>query len=337
MSVTNESAPDVEQTRRSDEFPQGYGDVELISSDKVIFSFHRYLLCHCSPIFKDMFVVGTSKSPTNDSIPYVILSEDSATLDALLRFFDPEKEPLPMNNETIVGLLEAARKYQVPRVMKWWEREMQIDLVATQKAKLQHPMLCLVLADRYGVRNVARVAARELIKAPADELQVDLPFESRLLVLLDTLRRERITQLTQIVDKLVTQAIKAFITKALSKSSNTSATASALNAGNVHSTPPKTRKSTDSAHHGHGSKTLANSTTSLELQTVLLKLTSWTINLTMAVSKEPNWEVVSRAFDGDEPIEWQRFMEKAAFKVSETRITQLEAEFPVLPSWVGDV
>ena len=282
-----------------------------------------------------MFVVGTSPSSTHSGVPQVVLSEDSTTLDCLLRFFDPEKDPLPYNSETISCLLEAARKYHVPRVMKWWEKELQIDLVAAQEAKLQDPMLCLVLADRYGMKNVARVALRELIKAPAETLHVEFALESRILVLLDKLRHERVARLTQMVDKLVSQATKMFVKETLLNMWKTSTT----NVDGVNLSPSKSRKSTDNTiiPHVHASKAQVKPMTSLELQMVLSNLVSWTINLTVKISKEPKWEVVSRAFDVCEPIEWRRFVETVALKESETQAAKLENELPELPTWLGDI
>ncbi|KAG8776076.1 hypothetical protein FRC16_004634, partial [Serendipita sp. 398] len=97
----------------SPEFPENYGDFRLISSDRVVFSFPRFLLAHVSPVFKDMLEIGT-EYPMGQQAE-LRLAENFTTLDQLLRLLDPTKRPLPIHIDTIEGLLESAQKYQVER------------------------------------------------------------------------------------------------------------------------------------------------------------------------------------------------------------------------------
>ncbi|KAG8807702.1 component of the polarisome [Serendipita sp. 399] len=144
-SGTNHFSPD---------FLPGEGrDVQLISSDGIIFHVHRFLLAHTSPVFRDMFAIGSGS-------PQITVSEDSKTLGLLLRFFDPTKEPPSLKVKHAIPLLGAAEKYQVPHVLKWWEKE----IVLTNGASFDdsEAMDCLALAQRHNIPSVAKLAFRQL-------------------------------------------------------------------------------------------------------------------------------------------------------------------------------
>lgn len=113
--------------RESETFCKGYGDIAFQSSDGVVFHLSSFLLAYMSPIFKDMIDLG-AKARSQAGIehqtePIVQLTEDSETLDLLFRHIDPKQIPLPLDERTIRKLLEAARRYQVPSVMAWFEVE----------------------------------------------------------------------------------------------------------------------------------------------------------------------------------------------------------------------
>ncbi|KAG8791989.1 hypothetical protein FRC17_008665, partial [Serendipita sp. 399] len=145
--------------RYSEEFPQGNGDFSLISSDGVVFTISRFLLSHVSPVFEDMLDLGTASSSQAAELQ---VTEDSETLDQLLRFFDPLKDPAPITLDTIEKFLEAARKYQVERVFKYWEEKMIVRDESNQVVKISAPLTCLALADYFGRREMLRLALREL-------------------------------------------------------------------------------------------------------------------------------------------------------------------------------
>ncbi|KAG8796927.1 hypothetical protein FRC17_007904, partial [Serendipita sp. 399] len=102
--------------RYSEEFPAGYGDFNLVSSDGVVFSISRTFLSYVSPIFRDMLELG------HNEIELQVV-EGSKILDQFLRFFDPLKNLLHIEWETVDALLEAARKYQVERIFTYWEQQ----------------------------------------------------------------------------------------------------------------------------------------------------------------------------------------------------------------------
>ncbi|KAG8809326.1 hypothetical protein FRC17_003498, partial [Serendipita sp. 399] len=146
-----------------------------------------------SPIFEGMFQVVKDDHPQE-----LIMVENANTLDQFLRFLDPRMKTLPLAFETIAPLLEAGRKYQIPKILEWWEEQVVIksDGVPADKSSLQKPMACLALASRFELPNTARQALRDLIKAPSKELMTDIRFESHLFCRLVQLREERIAWFT---------------------------------------------------------------------------------------------------------------------------------------------
>ncbi|KAG8814193.1 hypothetical protein FRB91_011121 [Serendipita sp. 411] len=154
--------------RQSEEFPENYGDFQLISSDGVVFSISRFLLSYVSPVFKDMLELG---GEITSGVAEIQLTESSVTLDQLLRFFDPLKDPAPIDTKTMEPLLESARKYQIEGVFKYWEDQMVYRNKQKQITTVYSPLACFALASRFGRHEMTRTALRELLRAPSKELQ----------------------------------------------------------------------------------------------------------------------------------------------------------------------
>jgi hypothetical protein len=75
--------------RISKDFPEGYGDILLQSSDADIFHFSSFLLAYSSPVLKDMFelaakatedVCGQKQTPQPKQRDPVLLWEDAITI-----------------------------------------------------------------------------------------------------------------------------------------------------------------------------------------------------------------------------------------------------------------
>ncbi|KAG8809325.1 hypothetical protein FRC17_003497 [Serendipita sp. 399] len=180
------------EMRNSEEFPPGYGDFRLISSDNVVFHFPPWFLSHMSPVFKDMLALATEDSQRTNELQ---MTEDAETLDRFLRFCDPLKKVLPLNLDKLQPLLEAARKYQVTKIFEWMEERILADVervMTPAPARIQDPMTVLALATRFDLENLARLALRELVKAPAKEFQTSMVFESDMFMHLFHLRQQRI-------------------------------------------------------------------------------------------------------------------------------------------------
>ncbi|KAG8843685.1 hypothetical protein FRB91_003192 [Serendipita sp. 411] len=147
-----------------------------------------------SPVFKDMLAMASNDEQRNSELR---LTEDADTLDRFLRFCDPLKRILPLDMERVQPLLEAARKYQIPKIFEWMEERILMDMgkVNSPLMKIQEPMTILALATRFDLENLAKVALRELIKAPSKEFQTTVAFESHMFMHLFHLRQQRIKQM----------------------------------------------------------------------------------------------------------------------------------------------
>ncbi|KAG8804992.1 hypothetical protein FRC18_006926 [Serendipita sp. 400] len=177
--------------RTSLEFPEGHGDFKLISSDGVVLHFPKFLLSYQSPVFEGMFAAC---SPNAASSHELQLTEDSDTLDCFLRYLDPKKKFVPPKINLVEPLLEASRKYDVPRITEWWEEQMMTRWkgVPAETEEISRPIECLAIASRFNLDSLARVVLRELIKAPITDLKSDVSFESRMFTHLILLRANRI-------------------------------------------------------------------------------------------------------------------------------------------------
>ncbi|PVF93746.1 hypothetical protein CPB86DRAFT_829093, partial [Serendipita vermifera] len=190
---------------QSKEFPEGYGDFVFKSSDGVVFHFPRFLLSHVSPVFKDMYAIG--EGVKNQEI--MTLSEDSATLEYFLRHIDPVKETPHLDWNRLAGTLQAAEKYQIDSIFKWFEREASISLTTTQYPTLPNPMLCYSLARRYALRATAKLALRQLIKCPISEIMGSQHIDSKTLKHIINLRVERAQALVEVIHTCAMKAIIA--------------------------------------------------------------------------------------------------------------------------------
>jgi hypothetical protein len=68
------SQTEAEAVMFSNHFPPGYGDFNIQSSDRVVFSFPSGVLSHASPVFKDMFAFG-DPSTRNNQTPLVVTED----------------------------------------------------------------------------------------------------------------------------------------------------------------------------------------------------------------------------------------------------------------------
>ncbi|KAG8839492.1 hypothetical protein FRB91_006960, partial [Serendipita sp. 411] len=169
----------------------GYGNFKLISNDGVAFHFPKFLLSYQSPVFEGMFAAC---SPNAASSNVLQLTEDSDTLDCFLRYLDPKKKFVPPAINLVRPLLEASRKYDVPAIAEWWEEQLMIRWkgVPASPDEIARPMECLAVASQFNLEKLARIALRELIKAPIADLKSDVTFESRMFMHLISLRANRV-------------------------------------------------------------------------------------------------------------------------------------------------
>lgn len=195
-------------------FPAGYGDLKLQSSDGVIFYFSGFLLAYSSPIFKDMFEV-VAKSNANQNQPpqpnakneTLVLTEDAATVCSLLLHIDPTKMPFPISMATINKLLDAGRKYQLPTVLQWFEREVTRGEICQEKSDNnqnlieEDPLLVLSLALEYEMKQLIPKAILAAVNGgPMEESDswVDIKYYR----LIHRLRQKRVEKYLVLIEGL---------------------------------------------------------------------------------------------------------------------------------------
>ncbi|KAG8844829.1 hypothetical protein FRB91_002280 [Serendipita sp. 411] len=185
--------------RDSVEFPSGpgYDDIRLISSDRIVFNFHRWPLMYMSPVFRDMFEIGNpggSGGGSDNNSQSVTLSEDSGTLSLMLQFIDPKKENPPLDFTILPKFLEAGRKYQIDETNEWVTRWLNGSgpIATSAKFNTQQAIELLEAGTTFDVPRLSQLALRVLIRAPSHELFVPSLTGSKLFGHLMKLRMERI-------------------------------------------------------------------------------------------------------------------------------------------------
>ncbi|KZT04850.1 uncharacterized protein LAESUDRAFT_813946 [Laetiporus sulphureus 93-53] len=109
--MKNESPPSVASSPFDD---PNDADITLRSADGVDFHVYRAILGAASPIFKQMWTLpqATKDHPQIDDA--TLVSEDSTTLDRLLRFIYPTRDPdLESDLQSVGAVLKAAAKYDI--------------------------------------------------------------------------------------------------------------------------------------------------------------------------------------------------------------------------------
>ena len=137
------------------------GDVTLQSSDGIHFHCFSQILVAASPIFEGMVAVG---KPTPDHSnaanhrPIVPMSEDSKTLEFLLRFIYPiSKSSQPRSLGDIPPLLEAALKY----MMEYPTSTLMRELLAFAPSR---PMQVWAIGCRLMLEDIARAGAERMLQ-----------------------------------------------------------------------------------------------------------------------------------------------------------------------------
>ncbi|KAM5536669.1 hypothetical protein V8D89_009764 [Ganoderma adspersum] len=137
------------------------GDLTLQSSDGVEFHCFSQILVVASPVFEGMVAVGNPTPDSSNSAnhrPIVPLTEDSKTLDFLLRFIYPISKPSqPRLLEDIEPLLEASMKY----IMEYPTTALTQELLAFAQSRA---MQVWAIGCRLTLEEVARTAAERMLQ-----------------------------------------------------------------------------------------------------------------------------------------------------------------------------
>lgn len=144
-------------------------DIIIRSKDNVNFAVHKAVLFLSSPVFEDMFGFDnpTSGPSCNDKKETVPVSEDSRTLDLLLRIIYPITNPTRSHYTVAiaVSVYEAGDKYQMPLVL---------EVMGVELARLSasHPFDMYAAACQKGMEKEAKIAAENSLK----QIQVGIPY-----------------------------------------------------------------------------------------------------------------------------------------------------------------
>ncbi|KAI0944300.1 hypothetical protein AcW1_002045 [Taiwanofungus camphoratus] len=152
-------------TAASAPFDTSYADVILRSSDGVDFRTHKVVLRLASSFFDDMFslpqpATGAGEPEETQSgmgLPLIPVTEDSSTLDRLLRVCYPIADPLLDKVTDISAVLDAALKYQMDDAVTRLRTYLS-SFVTTQ------PVSVYAIACRLGLEHEARKAAIQSLK-----------------------------------------------------------------------------------------------------------------------------------------------------------------------------
>lgn len=143
-------------------FNNANADIILCSSDNIYFRVFRCMLALTSPFFEAMFDLpqprrNHSNSEMSDGLDVIQVSENSKTLDMLLRFCYPAavRDPGLEDMNDVEEVLEAAMKYGMEDV----EERVKKAMVAPSHLE-SNPMHILAIACRFGLEPEARTAAR---------------------------------------------------------------------------------------------------------------------------------------------------------------------------------
>ncbi|GJE84431.1 hypothetical protein PsYK624_005070 [Phanerochaete sordida] len=153
----------------SSPFDNPMADLIIRSSDAVDFFVPRVLMALASPVFEGMFIVAEPTSPAcaasahAHAQPVVDLTEDSRTIDRLLRFIYPMARPALASAAEALAVLEAASKYMVDHAVA------DVLQQFAALAEVQPHAAYLLACDRRR-EDAVRVAARAALlrRAPAE-------------------------------------------------------------------------------------------------------------------------------------------------------------------------
>jgi hypothetical protein len=151
------------------------------SSDGIVFYFPRSLLAYMSPVFNDMFSLGSNirRGERTETISPLEISESSAALESFLCHLDPKITHSSIEEATIGQVLELARKYQVQSIFDWFEKEvvsLRGPVFSPGRASsliMTNPSLVLHLAATYDLPQTARRACKVLAGCDASLLDCE--------------------------------------------------------------------------------------------------------------------------------------------------------------------
>ena len=150
----------------TDPFNNKFGDADVIlrSADGVNFYAHKNILRLMSDFFADMFSLpqpASSNTPSANDVadgtpgailPVVPVSEDTETLDGILRMCYPVRDPPLPDVRSLSSLLEGAKKYQMYEVLRVLKEQLKAFCN-------DHPLDVFAEACKRDILDIAQYAA----------------------------------------------------------------------------------------------------------------------------------------------------------------------------------
>ncbi|KAG6328099.1 hypothetical protein ID866_10990 [Astraeus odoratus] len=151
-------------------FDHASADVILRSADNVDFRVFKLFLSLASPFFETLFELPQSNKETKadvevqDGLPVITVTEDSKTLDSLLRFCYPctlADDPSLEKFKDIADVLEAAQKYSLNAI----ERRV-CKTLTNPKVLAGDSLRCFAVTRRARLREECLLAAKYSLREP---------------------------------------------------------------------------------------------------------------------------------------------------------------------------
>ena len=150
-------------------FDHAKADIILWTSDNIDFRVFKLFLSLASPFFETLFTIPqpaeeNGDQEVKDGLAVIPVTEDSKTLDALLRFCYPSTLVDDPNIEVLkdaMDVLEAARKYSLDSIEKKARQA-----IANPKILEVKPLQCFAIAHRGHLREETLLAARYALTQP---------------------------------------------------------------------------------------------------------------------------------------------------------------------------
>ncbi|KAI0037720.1 hypothetical protein FA95DRAFT_1404328 [Auriscalpium vulgare] len=146
-------------------FDSAHADVILRSCDGVRFRVSKAILALTSPVFSDMLTIGitATQDDTYDGLPVVRMSEDSTTLDLLLRFCYPVRRPKLTDLEDVRRMVEATHKFDIGAFDDVIEDALKAHLESD-------PLGVFAIAVANNLEDMTQTAARSTLGLPLSAL-----------------------------------------------------------------------------------------------------------------------------------------------------------------------
>ncbi|OJT03117.1 hypothetical protein TRAPUB_6305 [Trametes pubescens] len=145
-------------------FDKPSADIILRSSDLVDFRVYSQILIAASPFFEGLFLVPQppdEEQPRNYGLPIIEVSEDSETLDYLLRLCYPVKKPQVVALEVIEPILRAAMKYEMELA------DTLLTKILVDNLAYQYPLEVWAIGCRLRREDIASVGGERLARTYA--------------------------------------------------------------------------------------------------------------------------------------------------------------------------